>query len=244
MKRLTFAVIVIALMATPGLADPSFNDGGAALQDILDDITLVTLSNPSGDSSVNTSTDWIANDQYWSISGSSLSGTTVIINLASANPDFSYGVYDMGGINDQVELFGTGAVAGSQVVMSIKADGSVYLNVTTDSGIDFSGNNFGFYLSDGTTTLFSDPSLNSGLDDYMVAYQGLDMDLVQLPGQSGGIWTANEFILGWESGGLNGDFADFVVMVESITTIVPVPAAVILGILGLGVAGIKLRKYA
>ena len=243
MKRLTFAVIVIALMATPGLADPSFNDGGTALQEILDDITLVTPSNPSGDSSVNTSTDWMAYDEYWSISGSSLSGTTVIINLASANPDFSYGVYDMGGINDQVELFGTGAVAGSQVVMSIKEDGSVYLNVNTDSGIDFSGNNFGFYLSDGTTTLFSDPSLNSGLDDYMVAYQGLDMDLVQLPGQSEGLWTDNEFILGWESEALAGDFADFVVMVESIT-VVPVPAAVILGMLGLGVAGIKLRKYA
>ena len=242
MKRFIFAVIVIALMATPGLADPSFNDGGAALQTILDNITLVTSSNPSGDSSVDTFTDWLANDEYWSISGSALSGTTVIINLASANPDFSYGVYDMWGTNDQVELFGTGAVAGSQVVMSIKGDGSVFLNVTNDSLVDFSGNHFGFYLSDGTTTLFSDPSLNSGLD-YMIAYQGLDVDMVQLPGQSAGFWTDNEFVFGWESGTLTGDYADFVVMVESITP-VPVPAAVILGILGLGVAGLKLRKYA
>jgi len=52
-------------------------------------------------------------------------------------------------------------------------------------------------------------------------------------------------ILAWEdldARCTDGDYTDMVVMVESV--MVPVPGAILLGMLGLSVAGVKLRKYA
>lgn len=110
-------------------------------------------------------------------------------------------------------------------------------------------------------TMYSDTSLNTDGQDHMAAYQGKG-DTVKLPGKNYATWTPSEYVLAfedldsqhWDDGdgvgegypewsGSEPDFTDFVVMIESVE-IVPVPAAVLLGILGLGIAGIKLRKFA
>jgi hypothetical protein len=101
---------------------------------------------------------------------------------------------------------------------------------------------------------YSDTLLNSDGWDHMYAYEGGYGDEVTLPstalGSTTGEWLANEYILAFEDlyGSLSGstsdwDYTDFVVMVESVTP-VPVPGAVLLGILGLSAAGIKLRRFA
>ena len=84
---------------------------------------------------------------------------------------------------------------GDQALVSILADGSVRLNFA-DTGVDFAGNAFGYYLTAGSTTLFSQMSLNGG-QDQMVAFRG-DDDLIRIGQYAAGPWGANEFLLAWE----------------------------------------------
>jgi hypothetical protein len=130
------------------------------------------------------------------------------------------------------------------------ADGRVYIDETdftqTPDGTGFDAYT-GFYLDTTTANqgiFFSDTLLNTDQTDHMLAYAGQG-DTIQIQPFDPGPWQSNEYILAWEdlSGGGDLDYEDLVVLVESITPI-PVPAAVLLGMLGLGVAGLKLRKFA
>ena len=256
---LSFAVL--CLSATSAMAAMFGADGGTRLQSVLDNITTGPVA---GDSSVDVTTDMLPDtegagpyDSYWSLTASGISGSTMVFEVtATGRDDFAaFGVYDYANHMNRVELFGLSALPGDQATMSIKADGSIFtLGGTNDTGIDFAGNLFGYYLDTaglctGGGLWYSDSGLNRDLADHMYAYQGTDTDMVQLPGYLPGEWKDNEFILAFECGSVgqspygDKDYDDFLVMVNSVNPI-PVPGAVLLGILGLGAAGIKLRKYA
>ena len=220
------------------------SSGETPWQRMFDNLTL------GGPSSVNTLTDCIddSSDSSWAISGSGLSGLTLIIELAGNASTNSFGVYDTANMDNKVELFDGAASAGNQVVMTILADGSVITNVAVDSGVNFTGNNFGFYLDTASNgTFYSDTPLNLDTTDHMLAYRGTG-DVVQLPGLAAGTWTPNEFVLAWEdvsgSRGADFDFNDFVVMVESVEpTVVPVPASIwLFSSALLGLVGVARRK--
>jgi hypothetical protein len=170
----------------------------------------------------------------------------MVIELAGNATFNSFGVYDRAAPNLRVQIFDGAAVAGHQASLAIDLGGSVFVD-HADTTVDFAGNAFGFYL-DGPGGLFlSDTSLNADGADHMWAYQG-EGDSVQIASWAAGLWTPNEYVLAFEdlaSGapGYDGDFQDFVVMVESVVP-VPVPGAVLLGFLGLGYAGMRLRKVA
>ena len=252
MKKLVMIGVFVAVLCVSTVTSKAaiFDDGGANLQAVLDGIT----TSPAGGSSIDVTTDEIADnaDSYWEITASGGSVSTLIIELASFADDNVFGVYDAANKDNFVVLFGGAADAGDQAVLSIKADGSVYVNLA-DTGIDFaSGNLFGFYLdssanaNDGGSIFYSNSDYNADKMDHMYAYQGNDSDKVQIPGLAAGTWTSNEFILAFEDVlEPQGDyeFTDFVVMVESVSP-VPVPGAVLLGLLGMSAAGIRLRKFA
>lgn len=228
MKRVGLLIVVMSIfVASNGWAAVI---SGPSLQNVLNGITV----GPSpGSSSVNVNTDQMNStvDNYWSITGAGGSVATIVIELAGFANSNTFGIYN--GVNS-VEIFNGAATPGNQALISIKADGSVWLNFW-DTGVDFSGNNFGYYINSPEGIFYSDEAKNGGLQ-YMVAFQGKNIDTVQLPGIAGGVWTNNEYILGWED--LHGlgdkDYDDFVVMVESVT---PVPEPGTVTLLGSGLLG-------
>ena len=246
-KRIFTGAAVGALISGQAFAFSFGSAGSGPLQTVLDDITL------GGSSSVNVLTDEVPDhlDSTWQIGGSGGAVSTLIIELAGFAPDNKFGIYDSEAPGTQVEVFDGVAAAGSQSVISILADGSVFVNFA-DTGIDFGANSFGFYLDTqvnqpGVGLWHSDTALNSDGVDHMAAYQGVG-DTIQIPPFAAGQWGENEYILAFEdlhrnNPGFDGDYTDFVVLVESIN---PVPEAGTtvaffgLALLGIGVVRRKL----
>jgi len=217
---------------------------GTQLQQMFNDMTLAPVA---GVSSVNVYTEYVPEnlDAVWSITASGGSINTLVYNLSAAyakNPPF--GVYDIRTPSHKVEIF-NGAVnaLGDQVAISMKADGSVLKNFT-DTGYDFFGNVFGYYLkvSDPALTWYSQSYRNSDQGDHLLSYAGQN-DTIQLPGMASGTWTPSEFMLAWEDMPMSTsdlNYTDLVVMVESVN---PVPeAASTLMLLGLGILGLAATR--
>lgn len=134
-----------------------------------------------------------------------------------------------------------GLSAGDQVLVSILADGSVRKNFV-DTGIDFAANAFGYYLTAGSTTFFSQASVNGG-SDQMVAFQG-DGDRIRIGPLAAGPWGSNEFILAWEDISYQSsdkDFNDFVALVESVSGVLEPGTLALLGF-GLMAIGAAVRR--
>ena len=250
MKKILFMTAVVSIgilfVVSASMATPinPVGGGGAelSLQAVLNSITTAPIS---GTSSVNVNTDQVSPDAYWSIGGSGLSGITMIIELAGWNASTTFGVFSG---NNAVQIFGGGASQGAQAVMSIKADGSVWVN-GSDTLVDFPGNLFGYYIKtigQQNAIFYSDTSKNVDQFDHMVAFQGKGIDTIQIPTLVPGLWGVSEFALAFEDTIYGGDwdYQDLVVMVESVNPAVPEPATMLLlgsGLLGL--AGFARKKF-
>ncbi|THB63596.1 MAG: DUF4114 domain-containing protein [Gammaproteobacteria bacterium] len=242
------------------------------LQNLLNDITVENVGDPTSSlSSIDVNEDQQKFDEVWALTATGGSVSTLVIQLSEVSANFdSFGVYDVADPENYVEIFDANGVAaateedGLSSTFSIKASGKTYLNnvaYTNDGGeeVYFERNRFGYYLTQNGVTYYSEAALNSvaapapggeapgglvgEIEDHMVAYAG-EGDLVELPGNWPGEWTANEYILAWEDELLSAsdrDYDDFVVMVESVESVSE--PALIFGLgLGLAAFGFAVRR--
>ncbi|MBV5316566.1 MAG: PEP-CTERM sorting domain-containing protein [Desulfobulbaceae bacterium] len=239
LKSALIAVAGIGLLAGSAMADE------LTLQEIFNNITVGPSGSDPGntfDSSVNTLTEMISdgNDSYWNITASGGSFVTMIIEIAGFSGQNTFGVYDIADKTNIVQLFDGSSTTGSQQTLTIHDNGDVYVLGGTVYKGTFSSETFGYYIGTPNGEYFSDSTLNSNTD-YMLAYQGKDIDNVKIGSLGAGTWTANEYILAFEDG-TDFDHNDMVLMVESVNP-VPEPATMLLFGAGIaGLAGIARRK--
>jgi len=183
------------------------------------------------------------------------SSSTYIATISWYYPDIEFGIYEYGDTSTKLKLFNEStATVGDSVTFEFNQAGNWVKSYDAGGLIDQTTwfGDFGFYAI-GTDhqqnpigPYYSEDNLNPYNDAHFLTYEAKG-DVVTIPnkgtGSDAGHWyVASETDIP-SNRTVNGDFTDFVVLVESIIP-VPVPAAVLLGVIGLGVAGWKLRKYA
>ena len=180
------------------------------------------------------------------------SSASYIATVSWAAGPIEFGLYELGNTSNTLKLINWTAPGSPPPGYSVRIEFDA-TNVTSYHGltqIDQASYfpDFGFYAKAIGYTYYSEDSLNGG-DQRMLTYKGkgdaVDLDGAGgLPAKSDGAhwYVAAETWTSFNSPG-NTDWTDLVALFESIVP-VPVPAAILLGILGMSVAGIKLRKYA
>ncbi len=197
---------------------------------------------------------------YFEPAGAGNSTAAYIATVSWGWPELEFGIYDLDDPTNMVKLFDESLLsAGDSVLINFSQTlNSIVVSdvdtlVVVDSTTYF--REFGFYAITTTsvnpeTTIgpfYSEDSLNPGGWARFLTYEAKG-DMVTIGGE-GPYNDAAHWYIATEAGSYGAgttwgaDFSDFIVQMQSIVP-VPVPAAILLGILGLSVAGIKLRKYA
>ncbi|MGH8145778.1 MAG: PEP-CTERM sorting domain-containing protein [Rhodanobacteraceae bacterium] len=171
---------------------------------------------------------------YWSINGTGGSENTVMLTLTGSVHDLQFGIFDPTNTDNKLVLFNGGLKGYTTTLKTNGTGGFAATYFTSPNPLDPStghasasfgdGNLFGYYLTSGNNTYYSDPTGRS----HVVTYAGDGSNKVAM---TNGWFESGEYLQAWEDGN-DFDYNDFVVMVESVH---PVPEPAALGMFGFGV---------
>lgn len=253
---------------SPVCIAPYGQDGsGTGLQNILAPYNANTnpygiiTSGPA----VNVYMNQVIPSSFWAIGSTGSSASEVVLTLAGNSPNNTFGIFDPNHPSTTLQLFGGGTFSnpcngtycggsvGYKTFLTNDGNGKYTATYLSSTGVylgqqtaTFSlTNEFGFYLNTGSYAgiFYSNPSLNEKNSTYpngtphMVAFNGNGKDTLNIGGVSG-LWASNEYIMAWEDTPFSRsdlDYQDFVVSIESVH---PVPEPAVLGMFGLGLAGL------
>lgn len=272
MKKILFSLMICIMITSITLG--AFNNTRpfgttSSLSEVQGVLDLITQG---GDSSIDVVADQMT-EAIWEPSGAGNSTAAYIATVSWGWPELEFGIYELGDKDNKVMMFNEStSSAGDSVLIKFDLDAGYvrtsnndtlavvditydyferfgYYAITTVSGAaiyDAPGGNIIGYEDDyQLDPVYSEDDLNAGGFAHFLAYQGKG-DIVSIGG--GGTFSdLNHFYVATEAGTATDttaeDFSDFIVQMESILP-VPLPGAILLGILGMSVAGLKLRKYA
>jgi hypothetical protein len=212
----------------------SYNE--PTLEELLGDPAKYSNSIFSDGSGINPYTDQMNPASYWSVNGSGGSENTLVLTLTGNAPGLTFGIYNPNDTSKTLTLFDGGTSGYSTSLRYYKATNTFAITQLNENGGLISsqnnlslgtGNLFGYYLSTGSKTWYSDMTLDADGKPHMVAYAGAKQGDLKL---TGGMFSPGEYLQAWEDGS-DWDYNDFVVMVESVH---PVPEPAELGMFGLG----------
>jgi hypothetical protein len=266
MKRALVALVGIAFTATVSVPAHAMKIivESSALSDILDSI------NQDGSTSIDVNEDQYLNGDDWTIPGddgaagvaietgdagdgpalaaSARAPALLAGSGAGPGPLLTFGIYDFTDAARRVGLLETGDPEGAPFEVVILDDGTVFVN-NEETGVAFAANRFGFFLTDGVTTRYSDWHLNPEMGVHAVFFAG-NGDVLDVEGLSPGPFRPGQWIIAWEFGDLAEGtrfFDDFVVLIDTVRSPdeVPEPGALVLlalGLIGLAIAMRRRRR--
>lgn len=254
MKRIIFLTMILGLLSGSAIAGPfpsnvandvwsgtvngipTANDKNDGIPDIYDAVNRIMGSSYTANKDVDPL--FVEPDEVWKMLSD---GSIALIGLTAGNAN-TLGVYtDLGtGLNRSV-------VSGPYSGFGFKAAGTSsdpYPGAVVPLS---AGTEFGWYLQSNSTYYYSEASLNPGGWDHVMTF-----DLPNFPdslyvdfGKGSILWELHDpFLITWEDLNMGDqDYDDMIYLVDRVIP-TPVPGAFLLGALGIGAAGMKLRKFA